>query len=260
MNLNSVSLQRVIQHVGVFLLIPIIGYLFYLNTAVYYLASITSIILISKVGGSIGNHRYFSHRSFKMVKWKENIVAVLAHLSTSGTTLQYVTVHRYHHANSDNGKDLHSPYEIGRYRSFFHWYATDPSTVAGFKYIKDLLRNSFILKLHQYYFVVIALYISVLLLIDPLLVLFCYLLPAGYTWFIGGVLSMPLHLKNQGYRNFDTDDCSINSYFWNVLTLGEGLHNNHHAQPAQYNFAFTKKSGEWDFSAWIIDKFLIEKS
>jgi stearoyl-CoA desaturase (delta-9 desaturase) len=194
-----------------------------------------------------------------MAKWKENIVAVLATLSTSGTTLQYATVHRYHHVNSDNGKDLHSPYEIGFYKSFFHWYEKDPTQLAGLSYIKDLLRKPLLIKLHEYYFLVIALYVLSLILIDPVLVIFCYILPVGYTWFNGGALSLPLHIKGAGYRNFETDDFTNNSHFWNWLTLGEGLHNNHHARPGEYNFAFTKNPGEWDFSAWIVDKFLIEK-
>jgi len=256
MNLYSVSLQRIIQHIGVYSILPILGYLVYLNDLFYYTLAFFSIILISKVGGSIGNHRYFSHKSFKMEQWKENIVAFLAVLSTSGTTLQYATVHRYHHANSDNGKDLHSPYEIGFYKSFFHWYKQDPTTVAGIGYIKDLLRKPLLIKLHQYYFLVIIIYVLTITLIDINLFLFCYLLPVGYTWFNGGVLSLPLHLKGAGYRNFETLDFTNNSKLWNWLTLGEGLHNNHHARPNEYNFAFTKNPGEWDFSAWIVDNFL----
>ena len=82
------------------------------------------------------------------------------------------------------------------------------------------------------------------------------MIPAGFSWWSSAVLSLPLHLPSQGYRNFNTDDETVNSHFWNWLTLGEGLHNNHHAKPGEYNFAFTKRPREWDISAVIIDKFL----
>jgi stearoyl-CoA desaturase (delta-9 desaturase) len=57
-----------------------------------------------------------------------------------------------------------------------------------------------------------------------------------------------------GYRNFDTTDESKNSKLVQYWTLGEGLHNNHHAHAQLYNFAV--KKGESDISAWFIDKFL----
>lgn len=257
--MNSVKLQRIIQFISTIALFPILIYMFYLNDSVYYTASILSLLLISKVGSSIGNHRYFSHKSFKMSKWKEKIVAVLATLTTSGTILQYAAVHRYHHANSDNGKDLHSPYEMSLWACFFHWYKEDPSNVVGPSYVKDLLKNQFVLTLHQYYFLIIFSYVAILFLIDPMLIIFAYILPVGFSWWNGGILSLPLHIKGWGYRNFETTDFTNNSHFWNWLTLGEGLHNNHHARPGEYDFAFTKKSYEWDFSAWIVRNFLETK-
>jgi fatty-acid desaturase len=39
-----------------------------------------------------------------------------------------------------------------------------------------------------------------------------------------------------------------------TFSLGEGLHNNHHAHAQLYNFAV--KKGESDISAWFIEKFL----
>lgn len=254
--MNNIIILRLLQQFNTILIVPALLYLFYLQSIFYFCAAFASIILISKIGASVGQHRYFTHKSFTMSKFKENIVAVLATLSTTGSTLQYVTVHRYHHANSDNGRDLHSPHEIGYWRTFWHWYTKDPSLLVPISTIKDLLKKPILITLHKYYFGIIFLYILVLGLIDYKLILFCYILPAGFSWWSSAVLSLPLHLLNQGYRNFDTKDKTVNSKFWNWLTLGEGLHNNHHAKPGEYNFAFTKKPGEWDLSAFLVDKFL----
>jgi fatty-acid desaturase len=254
--MNNIIILRTLQQINTWAVLPGLMYLTYLASIEYYLSLVFAVLLISKVGASIGQHRYFTHRSFKMQPWKEKIVAVLAALSTTGTTLQYVSVHRYHHLNSDRGKDLHSPHEIGYWRSFWHWYKDDPTKVVPLGMIKDLLKNPFLIKLHKYYLLVILLYVLILAAIDINLVLFCYMIPAGFSWWSSAVLSLPLHLPSQGYRNFNTDDETVNSHFWNWLTLGEGLHNNHHAKPGEYNFAFTKQPKEWDISAVIIDKFL----
>lgn len=254
--MNNTILLRIIQQLNTWAIIPIVIYLLYLNSLGYYLAAIFGILFISKFGASIGQHRYFTHKSFKMPAWKEKFIALLATLSTTGSTLQYVTVHRYHHVNSDNGRDLHSPHEIGYWRSFWHWYKEDPSEKAPIGLIKDLLRNPMLMWLHKYYFAIIFLYILLLALIDPVLMLFCYMLPAGFSWWSSAVLSLPLHLPNQGYRNFETTDSTVNSHMWNWLTLGEGLHNNHHARPGEYNFAFTKKPLEWDLCAFLVERFL----
>jgi fatty-acid desaturase len=257
--MNSIILLRLVQQINTWGIIPGLIYLVYLNQPIYYIALALSIILISKVGASIGQHRYFTHKAFKMLEWKEKIVAFFAILSTTGSTLQYVTVHRYHHVNSDNGKDLHSPHEIGYWKSFWHWYTKDPSDTVPLSMIKDLLRKPWLVSMHKYYFLIIAIYVGLLAIIDINLVIFCYIIPAGFSWWSSAVLSLPLHLESQGYRNFDITDKTVNSHLWNWLTLGEGLHNNHHARPGEYNFAFTKKSWEWDLSAKIIDLFLKTK-
>lgn len=248
---------RFLQQLNTLSIIPAFVYLIYLESFYYFLLMIVSILLISKVGASIGQHRYFTHKSFKTSKFKENLMAILATLSTTGTTLEYVAVHRYHHSNSDNGKDLHSPHEIGYWRSFWHWYKEDVNNLIKGYIVRDLLKNPLIVKLHNNYFLVITVYILLLFLIDWKLIIFCYMIPAGFSWWSSAVLSLPLHLNNQGYRNFNTNDKTVNSHLWNILTLGEGLHNNHHARPNEYNFAFTKKKYEWDLSSFIVNKFFI---
>jgi stearoyl-CoA desaturase (delta-9 desaturase) len=254
--MNNTFILRFLQQITTWSIIPGLIYLVYLNSVYYYVACFLAVICISKFGASIGQHRYFTHKSFKMSLFKEKIVSFLATLSTTGSTLQYVTVHRYHHANSDSGKDLHSPHEIGYWKSFFHWYEKNPTTLVPLSTIKDLLKKPHLIFFHKYYFLVIFLYVLFLFLVDYNLIVFCYLIPAGFSWWSSGVLSLPLHLPSQGYRNFNTQDTTVNSYLWNWLTLGEGLHNNHHARPGEYDFAFTKKKWEWDLSAFLVNKFL----
>lgn len=257
--MNNVTLLRIMQQINTWGVIPGLIYLVYVWQWQYFVALVLGVLLISKFGASIGQHRYFTHRGFEMAQWKENIIAVLATLSTTGSILQFVTVHRYHHPNSDNGKDLHSPHEIGYWRSFWHWYTVDPTSITNPRTIKDLLRKPLVVWLHRYYFAVVFAYIALLAAIDLNLVVFAYIIPAGFAWWSSAVLSLPLHLESQGYRTFDTNDTTVNSIFWNWMTLGEGLHNNHHYRPRAYDTAWTKKPGEWDLAAWLVDLCLIKK-
>ena len=46
----------------------------------------------------------------------------------------------------------------------------------------------------------------------------------------------------------------------NILTLGSGLHNNHHAYPERYNYKMTNKWYERDdLNVFLIEKLLMEK-
>lgn len=58
------------------------------------------------------------------------------------------------------------------------------------------------------------------------------------------------HIKSFGYRNFDTNEDSINNRWLSVVTLGEGLHNNHHAAPGSANNALGEN--EFDFSYMVV--------
>jgi len=66
-------------------------------------------------------------------------------------------------------------------------------------------------------------------------------------------------LLPKGYRNFDSTDTTWN-YTW-VIWLGipDGLHHNHHSEPWKIDAAI--KKGEFDITAWIINKwFAIEET
>ena len=253
--MNNLLAQRIMQQINVWGSLVSLGLLFWVNQWHYYVLCILSVLLISRIGNSAAQHRYFSHRSFETPLWKEKILMILGALSTTGSSLQWASVHRYHHQHSDRHSDIHSPSDIGLWRAWFHWYKKDPHKLIGPHLIKDLLRKPHLVWQHKYYFAIILTYVAILAMIDPWLVLFCYVIPAGHAMFAAGMITAILHYWPHGYRNFDTDDKSSNSHFWNLFLLGEGYHNNHHARPTEYDFAFTRRSGEWDATAAMIRTF-----
>jgi len=254
---HNYAINKFIQQINFWGMFISIYLLYLLGNPYYIFMSIASIILITKIGHTIGMHRYFCHRSFKTSTIKEWLMAGLATLSTTSSIVYYSGIHRYHHMNSDNDNDVHDPKRLGFIKSFFFLINSKDLSGISTNLIKDLVKNKRVMFFHNWYWPVIISYISILYIIDPYLVLFCYVLPAGYSKFIAGVQSTFLH--THGYRNFNTPDNSKNNIFWNWLTLGEGLHNNHHKYPNEYSHDYTKKKYEFDIAGKFIKYFLIEK-
>lgn len=105
-----------------------------------------------------------------------------------------------------------------------------------FDYVNDLLRKKTQRFLHFMYFVIVWIIWAVVYFINPTFL---------YTLIIVQILS--LHQKfcvnllcctGKGYRNFDLPDQSVNRYFFGLLFWDVGYHNNHHARPNSYDFAY----------------------
>jgi stearoyl-CoA desaturase (delta-9 desaturase) len=69
------------------------------------------------------------------------------------------------------------------------------------------------------------------------------------------VLQIPLmlnvicHIPSLGYKTYATKDDSVNVWWVGILAMGEGWHNNHHAEPGSAQTGI--KPWEFDLS-WII--------
>ena len=84
---------------------------------------------------------------------------------------------------------------------------------------------------HKYFFAYILIYVIILALIDPMLVVYGYLVPASLCVWATGAFNTWGHghgLKSLGYRTWGTKDKSVNHHLVNLITFGEGWHNNHH--------------------------------
>lgn len=205
----------------------------------YFLTGILSFLLFGVIGANAGYHRYFSHRTYETYRPVQYLLAVVGTLATLGSIISWVGLHRYHHLHADTEKDPHSPRHIGWWRAYtYDWNRTEFNR----KFIRDVLQDPLIVFLHKHYFKVIVVYIVLLGCIDPLLVIFAYCLPA--TGCLNGVAAVTVIGHIHGYTNHKVNDSSKNSWIANIMSLGEGWHNNHHAHP--YNW---KQGENW----WEID-------
>ncbi|NBO28127.1 MAG: acyl-CoA desaturase [Synechococcaceae bacterium WB6_1A_059] len=211
----------------------------------YFFVGILSFLIFGIIGANAGYHRYFSHRSYQTYKPIEIIMAIIGTLATLGSIISWVAVHRYHHLTADTDKDPHSPRHIGWWRAYtYDWNRVDISK----KFIRDVIKDPFIVFLHKNYFKIIFVYIFFLALIDPMLVIFAYCLPA--TGCLNGVAAVTVIGHIHGYVSHHTNDSARNSWISCILSLGEGWHNNHHAKP--YNWKQGERWWEIDPPAWFI--------
>jgi stearoyl-CoA desaturase (delta-9 desaturase) len=170
----------------------------------------------------------------------------------------YGIMHRIHHAYTDTGKDPHSPLYDKNFFSMMWRTKNNYMSILKSKYSVeekfsknvpewtwfDRWGNSSLSRILW-----IAFYVLVYIIVAPSMWWFL-LIPIH-------VVMGPLHgviinwfAHKYGKTNFETDNTSKNIFKVDLLMLGEGYHNNHHAYPSRVNFATNK--GEFDFCYPVI--------
>ena len=166
------------------------------------------------LGITMGYHRYYSHKAFKMHKWIEYYLLFFAHIAMFGPAITWVANHREHHKYVDTEKDPHSPH----YRGWLMAYAGQVLIDIDFKLVRDLLKDNLHRMQVKYYWHVIIVYAAILFSINPMLLIYAWLVPAGFAKLIGSLVFTYSHRGKKA--NSDT---------WvGIITLGEGFHDKHH--------------------------------
>lgn len=205
--------------------------------------------LFGHIGVGLFIHRYYTHKSFKTYDWIARLGAYFGILSGPGSPVVYKVVHMgYHHAFSDTEKDPHTPNK-GFWWAYWKWL----NHKWQFKNIwltKDVMKDPYIKFYHNHYYKIYWGSFLVLCLIDWRLAVFTISTATMMEFHINGMLNSFGHMKHKfSYQNYPGDN-SQNVPWLNWLTLGLGLHNNHHGKPGQYCYAH--KPGEFDISKWIV--------
>lgn len=193
----------------------------------------------------IGYHRYLSHRSFKLNKIFHISITYLGMLSGQGSPLFWVALHRHHHKYSDTEKDIHSP-KNGFWESSLKWQILKSNKFKMLLYPKDLIKDRYLVFLHKNYYFLYWITFLLLSIISFELSLGLMIGGTILTTCIDAVGNYVLHNDKYGSVSYKTNDKSRNSTTINLLTLGAGYHNNHHAFPNKYKF------GKFDLSSFFI--------
>lgn len=237
---------RGLQVINHLLLIAGVCFVAYTDAYHYLLISLITYWIIGILGINIGYHRLLSHRSFKTNKFWERLFSIIGVLTTVGSPLAWVAVHRQHHRSAERPGDPHSPYILGNFRA---WFGIWDMPKLDLKLVRDMREDNFQRDLHKKYLLVILTWIFVIFLYDPLMIIFVYAVPACLCLHSTSAIIVIAH--RHGYRPYpDVKDQSRNSWIANLITLGEGWHNTHHAKPYAWNNQ--ERWWEFDIPAYII--------
>jgi len=186
------------------------------------------------VGVNVSLHRYYAHQAFKTTKLKEKILLISSIFTSLGSPAMWCSVHRLHHTTSDTEKDPHNPKRDGIFRTWFTLW--EPTRIPK-RYVVPFLNTPLLRFVHRNYFLLNYTTIIVLCLIDWKLAAFAYCLPAIGCFHGSAAIGVLPHLTGKwqlGYRRYEVKDLSHNNWLASIMALGEGWHNNHHANPGRW--------------------------
>lgn len=203
------------------------------------------------MGVTIYLHRCQAHRALELNPILSHFFRFWLWLTTGMVTVEWVAIHRKHHANCEQEDDPHSPAAHGLMKVLFGgvWLYRKANTKETIERYGNGCPEDLMERFYQRF----SLWGVVLMLVVDL-VLFG-VLPGLLMWgvqmvwipfFGAGVINGVGHYF--GYRNTNTPDQSTNVVPWGILLAGEELHNNHHAYPTSAKFSM--KWWEFDLS-WL---------
>ena len=206
---------------------------------------------LANTGTTVYLHRALSHRALTVhpaVAW---VFRLVIWLTTGIKPKEWVAVHRKHHAYTDEEGDPHSPVLLGWWTvqkmnvALYRKALSDPSLIS--KYARDLPDD----KWDRWFFghnkTGLGLGIAILMVIlGPWTGLLAAFIHANvYLAGNAAVNALGHHFGKRPYPNEAT-----NLQWLAFFTMGEGLHNNHHAAPSSPRLSHQR--GQVDFGWWVI--------
>ncbi|MGZ6333771.1 MAG: acyl-CoA desaturase [Bdellovibrionota bacterium] len=184
-----------------------------------------------------GYHRYFSHRTYKLGRVAQFLMAWGASSTMQKGVLWWAGNHRHHHRFSDQPQDLHSPIQKGFWYSHWGWILIDTNEETLWDQIQDLAKFPELRWLNKYHLVPAIL--------NAAIVLALFGLPGFvWIWVVGSVMlwhgTFTINSLSHVYgsQRYASNDTSRNNFWLALITLGEGWHNNHHTYMSSTNQGF----------------------
>jgi len=245
---NKFKILHITNH-----LIAAVGIYSIINEFSWWYLGLSLIIFLwlGIVGVNVSLHRYYAHRAFETSFIKKQILLWSSVFTSLGSPAMWCSVHRLHHAYSDTNKDPHNPRKIGILKT---WFTIWPKIRIPKPLLTPFLKTKSENFIHKNYFLLNLGLLLMLLIIDFKLAAFAYSIPA-----IGcfhGASSIGVLPHYWGYKSYETKDKSYNNWLASILSLGEGWHNNHHANPSKWQQG--EKWWEIDPAAFAIKYFFIK--
>lgn len=226
--------------------------IFFVPFAWKWVALAVGLYLVKMFGITAGYHRYFSHRSYRVGRGFQFVLALTGILSLQKGPLWWAAHHRHHHATSDGPEDLHSPHQDGFWWSHVGWILSNEHHRTEIERVPDLARFPELRWLDRHYIVPgVLLAVALFLLGGWSALAWGFFFSTVLTWHCTFFINSLAHVF--GRRRYPTTDDSRNSLLLALLTLGEGWHNNHHHYMASARQGFFW--WEVDISYYVLKAF-----
>lgn len=189
--------------------------------------------LTACLGITMTFHRMLTHKSFSFnSKLIELVFSYFGCLNGTGSSIGWAIIHVDHHEYSDTDKD---PHGTGFWKGL--GYRTSNFSRNTYKKLGHLFKDPYHNFMHNYYFLLIILHTCVILLLTSVsMFYFLFIVPISLG-ILASILNNIFTHGNFGYQSYDTKDNSRNVWWVAPWTFGDGWHNNHHAEPWNWNFS-----------------------
>jgi stearoyl-CoA desaturase (delta-9 desaturase) len=203
----------------------------------YYPVVALGLYYLRMFGITAGYHRYFSHRSYKMGRSMQFLMALLGSTSAQKGVLWWSAHHRDHHKYSDQPEDIHSPVQRGFWWSHVGWILASRYNETKIDRIRDFAKYPELRWLNKYHLLPPLGLAAVLGLIGGVpMMIWGFCVSTVVLWHGTFTINSLSHVI--GRRRYVTTDDSRNNWFLALITLGEGWHNNHHHYMSTANQGF----------------------
>jgi fatty-acid desaturase len=223
-----------------------IPYYFYDNGTIWGFIAIRIIASLINSTSALASHRWLCHNSFKPNTPAKYFMLFSMILSGVGRPLHIVIAHRLHHAHPDQVGDPHSPKD----HSFLNLWLGRYHVSEGVRIPKDFFRIKEAVFVSEYYWALYILFNAALAMIDLKTALIFCPVTFIYSWTLNTIVNYYGHIKNGSFEPNNLHPILVS------LTIGEGLHKNHHDYPSRYSFASEKDK---DPGTWVIENLLMKK-
>ena len=195
-------------------------------------------------------HRYLAHRTYKTSRAFQFLFALVGSSATQKGPLWWASHHRWHHQNSDQEQDAHSPVQRGFWYAHILWIFARENDKTRTRLVPDLAKYPELRFLDRHDILIPFLTGTICFALGVWLPVYfpsvetsgMQMLVWGY--FVSTVLSAHATFTINslshmfGRRRFDTTDDSRNHWLLALITFGEGWHNNHHHYPTSTRQGF----------------------
>jgi sn-1 stearoyl-lipid 9-desaturase len=206
------------------------------------------------LGITFGFHRLLTHKAFEANIVVRFIAVLAGSLALQGNPIEWVSDHRIHHLFSDTKKDRHNS-NWGFTWSHITWLFHDFRVSPLEKKIRENLEKDKLLVFFKYSFVPIQVLLGIILwnIGGWSMVIWGVFFRTVFLYHVTWLVNSATH--KWGYRWFETDDNSRNTWWVGLLAFGEGWHNTHHAYQAspRHGIKWWEIDVTW-YLIWLLSK------